>query len=156
VILDSPLNFALPNRHPHAHQAGFGRSKEAHRLILTTIQGAIAFYHFPHECEIGFDAATGSIIGQGTQRPLLANPHDARGRRDRDTEKRTSKFKELPLLYIPGLRLRNAKRKFFVRIELAIAASRAPLCTGTNIEPVVLFGWQRQECLAKRALDGVQ
>src|SRR2546426_935248 len=56
-----------------------GSGKEAHRLIVTTIQGAIAFYYFPIECEIGFDAATGSIVGQRTQRPLFANPDDTRG-----------------------------------------------------------------------------
>jgi hypothetical protein len=36
------------------------------RLIVTTIQCAIAFHYFPNECEIGFDLATGSIIGQRT------------------------------------------------------------------------------------------
>src|SRR5258705_13636390 len=123
---------------------------------MTTIKGAIAFYYFPRECEIGFDAATGSIIGQRTQRPLLINSNDARGGLDRDTEKRTRILEKLPLLYIVGLRFRSPHSKFFARIDLAIAASRSPLCAGTNIEPVVLLGRQRQECLAKRTLDCLQ
>src|SRR6266478_4615833 len=114
------------------------------------IQGAFAFYYLPTECEIGFDAATGSIIGQRTQRPLLANPHDTRGRRNHDTEKRTSELEKLPLPSVAGLRLRSSNRKFCIRIELTIAASRTPSCTGMNIEPVVLFGRQREECLPKR------
>src|SRR5438552_7414811 len=151
-----PLYLALIDLDPHAYQARLGRSKETHQLIVMTIQGAIAFYYFPQECEIGFDAATRSIIGQRTQRPLLANPYDTRGGRDRDTEKWTSELEKLPLPSVAGLRLSSAIRKFFASIELATAASRNPLCTGTNIEPVVLFGRQRQECLAKRALYCLQ
>src|ERR1700738_145383 len=88
----------LPNRQGEPSQTRLGRRQKCHRLIMQSFKRARAFSQLPGKFQIALDAPARAVARERAQLLLAAHLHDARCRRDRNTEERACALEKLSLV----------------------------------------------------------
>src|ERR1700736_1676378 len=101
----------LPNRQRNPSQTRLGRRHKCHRLIMQSFKRARAFSQLPGKFQIALDAPARAVARERAQLLLAAHLHDARCRRDRNTEERACELEKLSLFLLARRRLQSARKR---------------------------------------------